>query len=69
MINWNEKFPKFLVLSQIFPILRAPAPSPKILGGETRNITYNAPWESIAPVRTILHVDACKSKASFINAQ
>ena len=29
MIYWNDKFPKILVLSLIFPILRAPAPVPK----------------------------------------
>ena len=26
MVYWNEKFPKILVLSLIFPILRAPVP-------------------------------------------
>ena len=42
MVYWNEKFPKILVLSLIFPILRAPVPVPKY---REKNTDYHNTWK------------------------
>lgn len=51
-VNWNKKFPKFLVLSLIFPILRTQAPFTKYRVKTLMNLTltfslFQEPWQKL----------------------